>query len=52
MLPVLVFAGVWLVVAADLPPLVHAQTAASRVLVIEGGTLIDGTGGSQPHDPL
>ena len=37
-------------VAADLPPLVYAQTAASRVLVIEGGTLIDGTGGPPIRD--
>jgi hypothetical protein len=50
LLPVFVLVGVWLAVAADLPPLVYAQTAAAKVLVIDGGTLIDGTGGPPVRD--
>ena len=50
LLPVFVLVGVWLAVAADLPPLVYAQTAAANVLVIDGGTLIDGTGGPPVRD--
>ena len=50
LLPVFVLVGVWLAVAADAPRLVSAQTAASKVLVIDGGTLIDGTGSAPVRD--
>ena len=50
LLPVFVFVGVWLAVAADPPPSVYAQTAAARILVIDGGTLIDGTGSAPVRD--
>ena len=50
LLPVFVLVGVWLTVAADPPPLVYAQTAASKLLVIDGGTLIDGTGSAPVRD--
>src|SRR6185369_605314 len=46
--PVFVVLGVWLFTAAETPRSVQAQAPASptRVLVIDGGTLIDGSGGA------
>ena len=49
--PALVLLGVWLTVASDDSPAVQAaQAPASRVLVIEGGTLIDGSGAAPIRD--
>ena len=48
--PVFVALSVWLATATERPELVHAQAPASNVLVIDGGTLIDGSGGAPIRD--
>ena len=42
--------GVWLATATEQPQFVHAQAPASNVLVIDGGTLIDGSGAAPNRD--
>ncbi len=46
----LVLLGVWLTAPTDDAALVQAQAPASRILVIDGGTLIDGSGGEPIRD--
>jgi hypothetical protein len=48
--PVSVALGVWLATAAQGPQFVRAQAPTSNVLVIDGGTLIDGSGGAPIRD--
>jgi len=48
--PIFVVLSVWLATATERPELVHAQAPASNVLVIDGGTLIDGSGGAPIRD--
>jgi hypothetical protein len=48
--PALVFIGLWLTVASHDSQLVRAQATQSRILVIDGGTLIDGTGAAPVRD--
>jgi adenine deaminase len=49
---VLVFValGAWLATATEGPQFVHAQAPVSKVVVIDGGTLIDGSGGAPIRD--
>src|SRR5512145_2800428 len=48
--PIFVALAVWLATATDAPKFVQAQAPASNVLVIDGGTLIDGSGGAPVRD--
>lgn len=48
--PVFVALGVWLAISTEGPPFVQAQPRASNVLVIDGGTLIDGSDGAPIRD--
>ncbi len=47
---VFVALGVWLATATEAPQFVQAQAPVSNVLVINGGTLIDGSGGAPIRD--
>jgi len=48
--PVFVALGLWLVTATEGPRFVQAQAPAARILVVDGGTLIDGSGGAPIRD--
>jgi imidazolonepropionase-like amidohydrolase len=48
--PVFVIVGVWLAAATEEPAFVQAPARASNVLIIDGGTLIDGSGSAPIRD--